>query len=161
MLLKAVDKGFQVLFGRQAPDMQYHGGVGSCPPFETQQLATAVRAEQLRIDPARDDVQVAKAESSQIRTHLLGGHHGQHGPVVKFAQVGNDGLLQPADAVVQAVGVEVGAEIGANRNPELMGNLERRPAERPSVTIWTISGRCSVHSLISIRLAGKPIFRLG
>ena len=48
---------------------------------------------------------------------------------MKFAQITQDGALQPARAVVTAVGVEIGPEVGADRQFQLPGRMQSRPAQ--------------------------------
>ena len=49
---------------------------------------------------------------------------------MKLAQVGDDRLMEPAHAVVAAVGMEVGTKVGAHRQLQASGGLQRRPAKR-------------------------------
>ena len=49
---------------------------------------------------------------------------------MKLAQVSHDGLAQPANAVVLAVGVKVGAKVRTDGQLQVVCCLQRRPAQR-------------------------------
>ena len=60
-----------------------------------------------------------------------GWHHGDVCAVMEFFQIHANGTAQPTDAVMLAVGMEVGTEIGADRQLEFSRHLQRRPSQRP------------------------------
>ncbi len=120
----------QILFRREAAHVQQHRVVRRRTPARAQFLAAPRRIEQPGIHAARDHAQAVETERGQLGAHGFGGHHGAQAAVVELAQVGEDRLAQPADAVVAAVGVEIGAEIGNRRDPELERGAQGGPAQR-------------------------------
>ena len=74
--------------------------------------------------------QSLKAPGAQLFGQGLCGHGRARGPVMKLAQIAQDGALQPAGAVMAAVGMEVGSEVGADRQLELTRSMQGRPAQR-------------------------------
>jgi len=99
-------------------------------PRLPQDLVASMWAIQARIDAARDHAQVAESVLHQRAAQFFGRHHGALGAVMELAQIGHDRLVQPADPIVFAVRVKVGAEVRADRQPQLQRGLQRRPAER-------------------------------
>jgi len=85
--------------------------------------------EVLGVDAARNHAQAAEAAGREVAAQGLGRHHRAQRRVVELAQVSHDGLAQPPDAIVLAVGVEVGAEIRGHRQLQVPAGLQRRPAQ--------------------------------
>ena len=110
--------------------MEQHHVVRAGAPARAQARVAPCGIEQRGVDAARDHAHALEAERRELRAHRLGRHHRAQRAVMEFAQVGEDRLLQPADAVVRAVGVEVGPEVGHHGQLELRRRLQRRPAER-------------------------------
>ena len=129
--LEGIDQQAQVFLGGQPPHRQHHPVVLAHAPLRTQAGIAVGGVEHGRVNATRHHMQALKALAIQRAAQLLGGHHRAVGLVVELAQVGGNGLLQPAHAVVAAVGIEVGSEITAYRQPQLACRLQSRPAQRP------------------------------
>ncbi len=128
--LEGGNHGAQVLLGCQAAHAHRHAGAGVGTPAGAQGRTAVRRAEALRIHAARDHAQAPQTGRGQLALQACCGHHGAGGAVVEMAQVSHDRRMQPAHAVVAAVGVEVGAEVADHRHAQLAGGAQRRPAQR-------------------------------
>jgi len=82
------------------------------------------------VDSARHDAKIAKAGLREISPQCLGRDHREPRLVMELAQVREDRALEPADAIVAAVAMKIGAKVGTHRKPQRGGGLHRRPAER-------------------------------
>ena len=116
----------------------------------------------MRVDAARHHRQLAKAAALQVAPQRFGGHHRALRAVMELAQVGHDRLVQPAHAVVPAVGVEVGAEVRTHRQLQLQRGLQRRPAQRPfGGDVHDVGPVLATTAAPARRLAGTPMRRFG
>jgi hypothetical protein len=120
----------QVFFRRQAADVGNHQLVVGDLPGGAQGIAASCRVEQPGIDAARHDTNAAIAAPYQVDAQLVRGHQGQAAAVVQSPQVQGDEVLQPGEAVVPAVGVEIGVEFGYHRDAEGARGADGRRAER-------------------------------
>ena len=98
-------------------------------PLFAQDLAALKRRELLDIDAARHHAELF--EAAGLKLTLQGGsrHHRAVRAVMELAQVSHDWLVEPADAVMTAVGMEVGAKVGTDRQFQMDCRLQGRPAE--------------------------------
>ena len=129
--LESRGQGREVLLRRQAPHVQDHRRIRCGTPGGAQTLAPARRIEQSRIDPACDDFYVAKARFHQRATHRIRRDQREERAIVELAQVPEDRFLQPTDAVVAAVGMEVGTKVRHHGDLHHPRRLQRGPPERP------------------------------
>ncbi len=60
---------------------------------------------------------------------------------MELAQISGDRLVEKAHAVMLAAAVEIGMKSGRNQQLQFDRRRKCRPAERPCVTMWMISGR--------------------
>jgi len=128
--VEGVEQHGQVLLGREAADAGDDQVVGAGAPLRAQRLAAARGVEAAGVDAARDGQQVAEALALQLVVQRLRRHHRALRGVVEAAQVAQDHLLHEAQTVVRAVGMEVGAELGAHRQAQRPGRQQRGAAER-------------------------------
>ena len=119
----------QILFGRQSPHV--HQGEISVVhlPLLTQCRRPLSRRIKRGVHPARQHLDILESDPTQFTTHMLGRHHGQRCLVVKFSQITNNRTLQPADAVMLAITVEIGSKIRTHRNFKFARRLQRGPAQ--------------------------------
>ena len=125
------DREHQVLLGGQPADHgdDQRGGVRA--PLPTQCRGAAPRIEKLGVDTARHHLQILKVGAGETACDLLRRYQRDLTAVVEAAQVALDAATQPADAVVAAVGVEIGMEARTDRQVEPPRRGQRRPAQRP------------------------------
>ena len=109
-----------VLFCGDAAHVDDHQFVfGDGTPLHAQLFTALAGVEQGSVHPARDDLQVPVAILRQRVAQLPGRDQCGISAVVQVAQVCGNRLVQPAEAVMLAVTVEVGMEIAADRDAEL------------------------------------------
>ena len=133
-LPNALEGGSQhrkVFLIREPADVEHRQGLrGNAPRFP--QLHAALRGvKALRVHPARHDAQVCESLRGQLSGQRARGHHRAAGSVMEPTQISHDRSRQPADSVVRAVGVKVGAEFGGHREAEPPGRRQCREAQRP------------------------------
>jgi hypothetical protein len=136
----------EVFFRRQATDIEGDQIVRARPPLLAQCRAAVRWAKTLRVDASRDHMEPLEPPGRQLLRQRSSRHGGAGGPVMKLAQIAQDGAVQPGGTIVAAVGVEVGAKVGADGQLQLPRRMQRRPTQRP------LSG--NVHH---VRPAGRPL----
>ena len=127
----AVNDGAQVFFCCQAAHINHHP-VLFCGAPDTAQLRLALCwRKQPGVNAARHHRQALKAAARQLAFQGGGRHHGGVRRVMKLFHVRQNRAAQPANAVVLAVGVEIGPKVGTDGQLELARHLQRGPAQRP------------------------------
>ena len=107
----------QILLGRDAADINdCQIVIVNQAPLPAQFPAALARMKQGSVHSARNHLQVLITLLRQRVAQLIGGNQRGVGAVVQVAQMGGNGLLQPAEAVVLAVTVKIGMEIAADRD---------------------------------------------
>jgi hypothetical protein len=119
----------QVLLGGDTPHVHHRQVIGCQAPAATQGGAAPGRIEQRGIHAPGHHIHPGNALLRQLAAQGPGGHQGEVGPVMEFAQIGGDGALQPAHPIVAAVTVEIGVEFADHRQAQLARRRQCRPAQ--------------------------------
>ena len=157
----ALEHQRQVLLRRDAPDVERHHVV-ACRRPSSRATARCACPGGTSPRPRRAPRRAGSARRcARAPAHVLGRHHGAQRPVVKPPQVGGDRLLEPADAVVPAVGMEIRVKVAGDGNPELLRGGERRPAQRSlGHDVHDVRARSADHRRSRARSAGNPSFNM-
>ena len=126
-----LDEEPQILLRCQPADRERDDVVVVRAPALPQRRAPVPRTEEIEVDPAPDDAQPLVAGCGELGLQLRGRYERVVGAVVQAAEVAGDELAEEPEAVVPAVVVEVGVELGHDRNAERPGGGDGRVAERP------------------------------
>ena len=129
----------EVLLRCQPAHMGHHLGAFAHAPGRPQCAAAVPGVVAGGVHATGHHAHVVEAVAQQLALQQGRGHHGGLCGVVEAAQVGHDGPLQPADAVVLAVGVEVGAEVRGH--PAAPGAGRPAAPTTPAAPRW----RCAPH----------------
>ena len=123
--------------------------------------AAAIRMEQPRIHTPPDDLQSFEPAGFQRSSKLCRRHHGARGLIMEAPQITQDRALKEAYPVMPAVGVEVGPELGDDRDPHGERGLERRPPQRPLGSQVDDIGPLHSPTLLKETSRGEPHLELG